>query len=115
VYGIGSHNADNARLIGDIFSRKRAGTLACDYIMNLYLSGMGMVTDGTAGIDSNMMEAHASTGIAAGDKVPEKDTGKLRVRLPCKAVNCPARPAAGNRMVPCRADSYRAAHNLTAS
>jgi hypothetical protein len=82
VHLISRHDSDNAGVIGDICSRKRAAPTASEDIVDLHLPGMDMVADDTAGIDPYMVQAHAPPGIIAGHQVPEKDTRKLRVGIP---------------------------------
>ena len=68
--------------------------------MDLNLSGMGVIANGTAGINADEMEAHAPTGIFSRNKVPEKNPGKLRVRVPRQGPGSDGLPGHDNRIVP---------------
>ena len=57
VNGVGRHDAHDPRDIPDLLSRNGAGPFTGNDIVDLHLPGMGMVADGTAGIDPDMVEA----------------------------------------------------------
>jgi hypothetical protein len=111
VYGIRRHNTHDPRDIPDFLSSKGAGSCAFKNVVDLHLPGMDMVADGAARVDADVVKTHATPGIAAGDKVPEDDTGKLRVRVPFNAFNNPGRPVADNRAVPCQDAFFYTPHH----
>lgn len=79
---IRGHDPDNTGDVGNLCSGKRAGPGTSQHIMDLNLTGMRVITNGTAGINSYVMQAHTPPGIFSCHQVPEKDPGKLRVRIP---------------------------------
>jgi hypothetical protein len=97
---IGRHDPDNTGTVGDLCSRKCAGSFTRKDIVDLYLPGMHMVSYGTAGIDPYMMKTHMSPGIFSHHQVPEKDSGKLRVRVPWEGFNSEFLPGPDDRGVP---------------
>lgn len=82
MYLIGGHNPDNTGSVGNLCSGKRAGPGTCQHIMDLHLTDMRVITNGAAGINSYVMQAHTPPGIFSRHQVPEKDPGKFRVRIP---------------------------------
>jgi hypothetical protein len=66
---IGWHDPDNTRDVGDCCSRNRTGPGTFEHVMDLDHPRVGMVTDGTAGIDTNMVEADPAPGIFPGYEV----------------------------------------------
>jgi ABC-type thiamine transport system substrate-binding protein len=82
VYLVSRHDSDNTGGVGDYCFAKRTAPGTFQHIMDLNLSGMGVVADCTAGIDPYIVEAQAPAGIFSRHQVPEKNTGKLRVGIP---------------------------------
>jgi hypothetical protein len=82
VHGIGRHDAHNPRDIPNILVPDRANTLSRKYIVDLHLAGMGVVANGAAGIDPDLVEADPAAGIVPGHQVPQRDSGKFRVGVP---------------------------------
>jgi hypothetical protein len=68
--------------------------------MDLNLSGMGVIANGTAGINADEMQAQASPGVVAGHQVPEKNSGKLRMGVPRQGPGSDGLPGHNNRIVP---------------
>jgi hypothetical protein len=100
VHPVGRHDPDNAVIVGDNCSRKRAASAASEDIMDLHLPGMGMVANGTTGIDPYMMQAQTSPGIFSCHQVPEKDPGKLRMWIPRQRFSGDCLPGYDHRTVP---------------
>ena len=97
---IGRFDANDTCDTGQNGSRKGAGSFTDKDIVDLHLPGRGMVPDGAAGIDPYVMEAQPSPGIFSGNKVPEKNSGKLRVRVPWQGFWRDCLPLHGHRAVP---------------
>jgi hypothetical protein len=100
VHLVSRHDADNAGVVGNNCSCKRTASIACEGIVDLHLPGMGVVTDGTAGIDPYMVQAYVPAALFSGHQVPEKDTGKFRVGIPRQGFNSGSLSRYNNGIVP---------------
>jgi hypothetical protein len=82
VHLVSWHNRHTSRGIGDDNPFERAESRAREDIVDLDLPGMGMVADGAAGINPYMVKANAIPRISPGHQMTERNSGKLRVRVP---------------------------------
>ena len=97
---VGRHDTDNTGGIGEYSSCKRARPGTGQHIMDLHLPGMSVVVNGATGIDPDMVKAQSSPGILPRHQVPERDPGKLRVRVPWQRFSRDRLAGYDNRVVP---------------
>ena len=82
VHLIGRHDPNNPGGAGDHGSRTRPGPGTCRHIMDIHYAGVDVVAVGAGGINPYMVEAQTVTARCTGHRVPERDPGKRRVRVP---------------------------------